>query len=228
MPIRLRAALAALLLALSARAQTGRRPAGLPASPGVVPPPVQYPFKTASFLATVSAEGRPTVGARFWISPDGSLQEIRKPDGITHQLRARGQVFLWDEKTGRGLRGADAGTPRASGIPDALDVLRELPVDIRSDHVLRSKRETVQGSRTRRFDFAWQDARLLGARHEGSIWLLEDRDFPVKFAESAPGPKVEIVFSDLRFDADIPSAYFATPQDIRFTDLLTGRVAPSR
>ena len=186
-------------------------------SPGTAAP-VKYPFRTASFLSTITEENAAPVSMRVWISPEGVLEETQRPDGVGHSLRTRGETFVWVEQTGRGMRSRDYGTPRLSGIPDAVDVLRELPLDIGPDSAGRARRETLAGLRVRRYDFHRTDARLKTAR-EGSVWLLEGRDFPVKFVGRGAGGNFEIANGELRFDAEIPPAYFAVPRDIQFKDM---------
>ncbi len=205
----MRASVAGLLLAFAAAA-------GSPPAPPQAPP--AFPFRTASFLSTITAAGRDPVSMRLWISPDGALEEIRKGGSVTHLLRTRGEVYLWVEQGGRGMRALDGRGRRSPGEPDAFDVLREMPEILKPGSIRRSRREKRDGVRLRRLDFAWTDPRL-GA-HEGTVWLLPDRDFPVRYEERVPGAGVGIVNSELRFDEEIPAVFFAPPRDVRFTDLL--------
>jgi hypothetical protein len=183
-------------------------------------PAARPPFRTASFRTTTSAAGAAPLTAQMWIAPEGSLEERRDEKGVTHVLRTRGEIFAWVEGTGRGVRAPDSGPARAAGRPEILSVLRELPEDILPGNVSRVGREKLSGLRVRRYDFRVRQSPA-GPAREGTAWLLEDRDFPVKFRCRGPAGEFEIVNSGFRFDEEIPARFFDIPADVRFTDLRT-------
>jgi hypothetical protein len=183
------------------------------------------PFRTASFRATITAGTASPVIERVWISPQGSLEERPGEPGVTHVLRTRGEIFIWIEGTGRGLRAPDAGPSRDSGAPGIPELLRGLSADVAPGSAYRVSRERLSGRTVRRYDFHRRDS-VSGTDREGTAWLLEESDFPVKYRGRGLAGLFEIVTDDIRLDEEIPRQFFEIPRDVRFTDMRAHPGAP--
>jgi hypothetical protein len=155
---------------------------------------------------------------RVWVSSAGVREETRREEKIIHTLSVQGEVYVWVEGTHSGMRLSSGGAPRLSGVPDTLDVLRDLPADLQPQASRFVGREMVSGYKTLRYDFHVRDP-LLKVERSGSVWLLEDRAFPVKYVNGGFGGDYEIVNSDLGFDVDMPVGFFVPPADVRFSPL---------
>ena len=185
-------------------------------------PPGAYPFHNANFHSLIRMGSAPPIQMRVWVSPAGVREETRREEKTTHSLSLQGEVYVWVEGTHSGMRLSSSGAPRLSGLPDTLDVLRDLATDLRPEVSHFAGRDTVSGYKTLRYDFRVRDP-LVKVERSGSIWLLEDRAFPVKYVNSGFGGDYTIVNSDLRFDVEMPGGFFAPPADVRFSPLKTFR-----
>ena len=227
MPIRV--ILAAALLGLAASACRSAAP---PAPIASAPPPIaaagSFPFRTANFHSRVEIAGHTPVEMRVWISGDGIREELRDGGAVAHSIKRRSDVYRWTEGEKRGIRGPASGW-KLLDFPDTLDLMRELPFDLSKEHAGSPVREKLDGIDTWRYDFKREDRRNFES-HAGTVWLLSDRAFPVRYVNRGYSGPYEIRNSDWKFDLPIPAAFFEPPSDVRFFEFQPdiGRRPPRR
>ena len=189
-----------------------------PAPPKTVPKPAAagaYPFRTATFSSVLRWESGSTVSSRYWISPSGLLKEITDRGKVSFLLLSGGNAYQWESGSHEGRKGTFSGAPRMTGEPDTPEVLRVLPEMFKTGNFQFAGYERIDGARTVRYGFRFRDG-LLRVVWEGTVWLLQDRPFPVKYVNRGFGGHFEIVNSRMVFDSEVPAAYFQPPSDVRF------------
>jgi hypothetical protein len=195
-----------------------------PQPPSAAPLPAgrALPFRTAIFESSMRFAGSPTgPRVRVWYSPLGSLEERVNSEGTSYVLRGDRYSYVWAKGRQTGVKTVLSGSSRAAGLPDALDVIRETGFDLLPSNSKFVGVDEIDGRRVKHYDFRWRD-HFQKAIREGSIWVLEDRLFPVKFVNTGAGGKFEIVNSNFRFDVEIPKELFEPPKDIRFSEFEAG------
>ena len=223
MPVRLISRMfpAAAFLLLGA---ASRLAAAAPSPPtGTAEPPgTSLPFRSAIFESSLRFSGSPAGSTvKVWYSPTASLEEIATTEGVSYVLRGSLYSYGWLKGGKTGFKTALGGSAREAGFPDAIDVIRETGFDLLPTNSKFVGVEESGGLRLRHYDFRWRDHMRKGVR-EGSIWVLEDRPFPVRFVNTGVGGKFEVVNSNFRFDVEIPRELLEPPKNVRFTEFEGG------
>lgn len=191
------------LLAVAALlAAAGCNPAPPKTVPNTVPKPAAagtYPFQSITFNSVLRWEAGPTVASRYEISPLGLLKEITDRGKVSFLLASGGNAYQWEAGSHEGKKGIFSGGPRVTGEPDTLEVLRVLPQVFSPGNFKFVANERVEGVRTVRYAFRFRDA-AMRVVWEGTIWLLEDRAFPVKYVNRGFGGHFEIVNSRISLE----------------------------
>ncbi|MGH9440804.1 MAG: hypothetical protein ACRD16_00860 [Thermoanaerobaculia bacterium] len=207
---RLGSAFAAAVLAFAGCRSAAPPGAPRPAAAG------SYPFESVTFSSVLRWEsGGRSISSRYWISPLGLLKEMTDGGKVTFVLRGGGTAYEWVAGTHEGKKGPFAGGPRITGEPDTLEVLRILPEVFKDGNSRFSGFERIDGVRTARYEFRFLDGRLRTV-WEGTVWLREDRPFPVKYVNRGFGGHFEIVNSRIVFDPKLPAEFFQPPSDVHF------------
>ena len=187
-----------------------------PPPPKTVPKPSAagtYPFRSATFRSTLRWENGEVLASRFWIGPDGFLEEITRNGKVSFVLRNGGTAYTWDAGSHEGLRGAPG--PRAAGYPDTLDVLRLLPQVFRDGNFQFAGYEKIESIVTPKYSFQFRDPQLR-VECRGIVWLLPDRPFPVRYVNLGFPGHYEIVNTLIVLDQAPDPAYFQPPGDVDF------------
>jgi hypothetical protein len=210
-PLRLIAALFAVAALLAC--------AGATPPPSVrLPPEGSYPFRTANFDSAISWGGEERVRMRTWVAPAGILEESTRDGKVSFVLQRGAEIFAWDLGARGGLRGPRGRGASLSGAPDTLDVLRELPLDLDPKNSRFAGFQRLGGYRVGRYDFRWRHP-VNRMWIEGTVWILENRPFPVRYVHRGFGGTYEIRNSGLKFDLEIPPGFLAPPEDVSFRRL---------
>jgi hypothetical protein len=189
-----------------------------PAPPKTVPKPAAvgtYPFQSVTFSSQLRWESGRSISSRYWISPLGLLKEITDQGKVSFLLQSGGYSYQWESGSHEGKKGTSSGSPRITGEPDALEVLRILPEAFKAGNSRFAGYERIEGVRTAKYSFRFRD-NLIRVVWEGAVWLLEDRPFPVKYVNRGFGGHFEILNSRIVIDPALPPGYFQPPSDVRF------------
>lgn len=189
-----------------------------PAPPKTVPKPAAvgaYPFQSATFSSLLRWETGPPLSSRYWISPLGFLKEMTNEGKVSFLLVGGGSAYQWDAGSKEGKKGVFAGGPRVTGEPDALEVLRVLPEVFKAGNFQFAGYETIEGVRTVKYAFRFRDG-LLRVVWEGTVWLREDRPFPVRYVNRGFGGHFEILNTRIVFDPKLDPGFFRPPSDVHF------------
>jgi hypothetical protein len=195
-----------------------------PPPPRTAPRPAAagtYPFQSATFSSALRWENGPLVTSRFWIGPQGLLEEVTRSGKTSFVLRKGGTAYLWDAGAHEGMKGTPG--PRTTGDPDTFDVLRLLPQAFQDGNFEFAGYETLQKESLPKYRFHFRDPRLR-VESRGIVWLLPDRPFPVRYVNLAFGGHYEIVNSRIVLDKPPDPAFFEPPRDVEFRNVdITGK-----
>jgi len=179
------------------------------------------PVRVANFHSRLQwSNGGEPVQMRVWMTPEATLEETTRDGLVSFVLRRGTKLYTWLLGASSGMEGVGGGSGRLSSSPDTLEVLWALPADLAPERSQFRGSETIGGRRTLRFDFERRIPKI-GQTVEGSVWILEDRLFPVRYVQRGFGGDFEILNTDIRLDIPIPDAYLEPPGNVAFRQFHT-------